>query len=208
MTPGALRAALTPGRDEARRWAEEELSRQEYQEADLTLLQRLGEAISRFLSDLVAPVAEFESAWLFVVVVLVVAALAVLIVWRVRRGSGGSLSDPYRPLDLQVAGIDPAELRARADRAAAAKDWNRAVQERVRAVMAELDRAGLVEITTASTTAELTASAARARPDEAADLTWAGGAFDAVTFGDAVADAADHRRIADLDRRLLSGVRS
>ena len=43
-------------------------------------LQRLGEAISRFLSDLVAPVAEFESAWLFVVVVLVVAALAALLV--------------------------------------------------------------------------------------------------------------------------------
>ncbi|GAA4395109.1 DUF4129 domain-containing protein [Brevibacterium sp. R8603A2] len=204
----AWAAPLNPDRDSAQRWAEEELSKQEYQEADLTLLQRLGAAISDFFSELTAPVADIRSVWLIVLVVLVVAALAVLVVWRVRRGSGGSLSDPYRPLAVLVPDVDPEELRARARAAAAAGDWTPAVQDATRALLVGLGRAEVIEVTTASTASELTTAAAAARPAEAGALHRVGRTFDDITFGTEAAAEADYERVRELDRRLTAGVRA
>lgn len=204
----AWAAPLAPGRDEAQRWAEEELSKQDYQEADLTLLQRLGAAISDFVGELAAPVADVRSVWLIVLVLLVIAALAALVVWRVRRGSGGSLSDPYRPLTVLVPDSDPAELRASARAAAAAGDWTLAVQESTRALLVDLGRAEVIEVTTASTASELTAAAAAARPAEAGELSRAGSTFDDITFGTETAAESDYTRVRDLDRRLTAGVRA
>lgn len=205
----SVRAApLAPDRDTARRWAEEELAKQEYQEADLTLLQRLGAAISEFLSGITAPIADIRSVWLIVLVVLVVLALAGLVVWRVRRGSGGSLSDPYRPLTVLVPDVDPEELRANARAAAAAGDWTLAVQEATRALLGALGRAEVIEVTTASTASELTAAAAAARPAESGELHRAGRTFDDITFGTETAAESDYTRIRDLDRRLTAGVRA
>lgn len=202
MSAPGQAAALAPNRDEAREWASDELSKQEYQEADLTLLQRLGRAISDALDRLFSSATGVESPWLVIPVILVVLALIALIVWRVRRGSGGSLSDPRRSVSLLVPGLDPQEMRARAAVAARARDWNLAVQESVRALLADLDQAGAIEIGAASTASELTRAAAAARPAEAPDLRAAGTLFDSVTFGEGSAAESDYRWITALDERL------
>jgi hypothetical protein len=203
---GAEEPVLAPGRDEARQWAEDELADPVYQESDLTLLERLGRAFNDLLDQLFGAAGAVQSPWLLFGVIALVILLVVLISWRVRRGSGGSLRVPRHEVNLTIAGLDPDELRARARRAAAAGEWNLAVQEGVRALMAALARSGEIDIGTASTASELARAAAAARPDHAASLVAAGAVFDAVTFGEGSADEATYRRIEALDGRLHGAV--
>ncbi|GAA4285132.1 hypothetical protein GCM10022261_26630 [Brevibacterium daeguense] len=197
---------LAPGRDEARQWAEDELADPVYRESDLTLLERLGRAFGDLLSDLFGAAGDIRSPWLLFGVIALVIALVVLIAWRVGRGSGGSLRVPRHDVRVADARLDPDELRARARRAAAARDWNLAVQEGVRALLAALARSGDIDIGAASTASELSRAAAAARPDHAVPLLDAGAVFDAVTFGEGSADEAAYRRIERLDDQLHGSV--
>lgn len=208
MSTDAQQPVIAPGRDEARGWAEEELARPEYQESDLTFLERIGRLFTDLFDDLMRGVAGVSSPWLIVIVVVIVAALIVLVIWRVQRGSGGGLSLPRYDAPFIVPDQDPDELRIRARAAADAGDWNTAVQEGARTVMAELGRADAIEIAAASTAAELSRDAARARPGHRDDLLWTGRIFDSVTFGDGTAREQDWERVARLDAELRkAGVR-
>lgn len=197
--PGRAPAALAqPSREEGQRWAEEELSNPRYGEADVTLLERIGRAISDFVGDLVDGASRIEHPLLIVVVVLAVIALVVGIVWFTRRSAGVPLDRRPERAPVFEAEMDPAALRRTSAEAAAAGDWRRAVQDLVRAVFAEQGRAGRIALDRSSTAHELAAAAGAALPGSAAAFAGLGALFDAVSFSgeetgpEALASAREH----------------
>lgn len=76
-----------PDRDEGQQWARDELSDPIYREADMTLFERIGRAITDFFSDMLDSAAGIESPLLTIVVVAAVIVLIVLAVWWTRRAA-------------------------------------------------------------------------------------------------------------------------
>lgn len=200
-----LAAAITPNRSEGREWAVRELSSDpQYRESDLTFFERLWQGIRDFFTAVLRPVTEANSPWLLIVIGVVIAVLIALIVWRIRRGSGSAL-DPlmFATADFDQ-GMDPQVLRVRAQQAASAGDFTLAVQDQVRAIMAQLARDHVIAITASSTARELAAHAAARRPAFADRLHDASALFDAVAFGGTAADRDDYAQLHDLDSALSS----
>lgn len=192
---------LTPERDEARRWAEKKLSEPEYRDADLSPLEKLGRAIDRFFDGLISSAAAIDSPWTLLVIAALIVGLVVLVIWRVGRGTSGGVDlaafDPAQRAET----INPQAFWDAAQTAAGKGDYTLAVQNGVRAIFARFVAAGLIDMTAASTASELAGAAAAACPPAAADAHAAGALFDAVTFGEAHASAANwHDLLARAER--------
>lgn len=197
---------LVPDGDEARRWAEEELSNPRYADAEPTWFDLVARDIGRFIADLfsadngqgVGPVA------LVVVSVIIVAALiTALIVWgRPRR----SLATARRRIDLLGDPDDrtAAELRAEAERRARDGDWDAATVLRYRALARALWERDLVEPAPGATAQAIAREAGGIFPDEADALRRAALAFDDVRYLEHPGDEATYRALAETDDRLRS----
>ncbi|MYM20879.1 DUF4129 domain-containing protein [Brevibacterium sp. 5221] len=193
-------AAIAPGREEAREWAHRELSSDpDYRDSDVTFFERIGAAIRALFSSLGEAVGGIESPWLVLVLLAAIAGLAVLIVLRVRRGTGSALDPALFERPALARGADPDRLRAASAAAWARGELGLAVQERARTVFAVLARRGELTVGPASTAAELSAAAAARLPAHAASLRAAGELFDAVTFGEHAATPADYEALVALD---------
>lgn len=195
---------LTPERDEARRWAEKKLSEPEYRDADLSPLEKLGRAIDRFFDGLIDSAAALDSPWTLLIIAAIVIGLVVLVIRRVRRGTSGGVDlaafDPAQRAET----INPQAFWDAAHAAAGEGDFTLAVQNGVRAIFARLVSLGLIDMTAASTASELARAAAAACPPAAADAHAAGGLFDAVTFGEAHATAADWQDLLARAERITA----
>ncbi|WP_286957053.1 DUF4129 domain-containing protein [Brevibacterium sp. UBA7493] len=193
---------LTPDRDEARRWAEKKLSEPEYRDADLSPLEKLGRAIDRFFDGIIDSVAALDSPWTLLIIAAIIVGLVVLVIRRVRRGTSGGVDlaafDPAERAET----IDPQAFWDAAQTAAGKGDYTLAVQNGVRAIFARFVAAGLIDMTAASTASELAGAAAAACPPAAADAHAAGALFDAVTFGEAHASAADWQDLLSRAERI------
>lgn len=193
---------LTPERDEARRWAEKKLSEPEYRDADLSPLEKLGRAIDRFFDGLISSAAAIDSPWTLLVTAALIIGLVVLVIWRVRRGTSGGVDlaafDPAQRAET----INPQAFWDAAHAAAAGGDYTLAVQNGVRAIFAQFVSLSLIDMTAASTASELARAAASACPPAAADAHAAGALFDAVTFGEAHASAADWQDLLSRAERI------
>lgn len=197
-----------PSRDEGQEWARDELSDPIYQDADLTLFERIGRAISEFLDDLFSAAADIQSPWLIGVIILAILAMIALIVWWTRRSAGVRLESIAPRHAVFRSELDPSALRRTSAAAASAEDWRLAIQDLVRAVFAEQAVAKRITIDKSSTAQELAAAAGSARPQSAADFRKLASLFDAVSFsGDAVT-REDWVRASDLDRRIAKGTQS
>lgn len=194
-----------PDRDEGQRWARDELSDPVYREADMTLFERIGRAITDFFSDLLDSAAGIESPVLTIVVVAAVIALIVLAVWWTRRAADVRLEHVAARQPVFRSQLDPVALRRTAAEAAAAEDWALAVQDLVRAVFAEQSKAQRIVIDRASTAQELAAASSAALPRSAAGFTALASLFDDVSFsGNRVTrDAWEHA--GALDARITTG---
>lgn len=194
-----------PSRDEGQQWARDELSDPVYREADMTLFERIGRAISDFLDDLFEAATGIESPWLLAVVAVAVVAMVVLIVWWTRRSAGVRLESiaPRQPVFRSE--LDPVALRRTSAEAAAAEDWRLAIQDLVRAVFAEQAAAKRIVIDRSSTAQELAAASAAARPGSSTDFTDLAAVFDEVSFSGSAATRADWDRARDIDGRITRG---
>ena len=195
---------FVPDGDEARRWAEEELSRPRYAEAKPTWFDLMARDIARFLGDLfsaqnggsIGPIA------LIVVSVIIVAALIVaLLVWgrprrsrAVRRGG----------MDLLGASDDrsAAQLRSDADRAARDGDWDTATVLRYRALARSLLERDLIDPAPGATAQSIAREASTVFPDEAAAMRRAAVAFDDVRYLGHPATSDSYQDLAETDERL------
>lgn len=201
-----LADVYVPDGDEARRWAEEELSQQKYADAKPTWFDRLAQSVWDFIANLFDPerTANVGPGALIIVSVLIVAALvAVLIIWgRPRR------SHAVRAARTALLGADDdrtaAQLRAEAGRLAAAGDWDEATVLRFRALARGLLERDLIDPAPGATAQAIARDVGAVFPAEAAPVHTAAVSFDDVRYLRHPATAETYAQLAATDDRLTA----
>lgn len=191
---------VTPDADEARRWAEEELSRGVY--APRTgLLERFVEWLAGWLDALSAYAGGSPVVPVAIVVLVTAAVVAALVIGPPLRRRRDRI--PTRGV-LDGEPRSAAELRAAADDAGARGDYTAAVLDRFRAIVRDLADRALVTDAPGVTAHEAASAAGVRLPGLAGDLVRASELFDRVRYGRRTADASADTWLADLDRRVRS----
>jgi hypothetical protein len=189
---------IDPDRDQARRWAQEELSKPEYARARPGWFERLVDWLSQHLHRVSGSAGLGDGQSLALLVALVVAAVVVgLLVRRNVRLRVAEASAP--PSVLGDSTLSGAEHRRLAERAYEQGRYGDAVREWLRALARRLDERGLLDPQPGRTADELAAQAARFLPDLGAELGWAAGTFDEVSYGGRPARADEAERLRRLD---------
>lgn len=195
---------LTPDGDEARRWAEEELSKPAYAEAEPTLFDRVARAIGDFLGRLFST--QLDGPWgsaFAIIAAVVVVALIILafVVWgvpRARHRSRVAIAELFGESDARSA----AELRADAERAAERSDWDAAIVLRFRALARAVVERGVVEAPPGTTVHGFARRTGRAFPASADALEEAAKAFDDVRYLRRPGTESLYRRVATVDAEI------
>ncbi|WP_228282780.1 hypothetical protein [Brevibacterium atlanticum] len=151
-----------------REWVEHELSKSEYSANDLTPLEQIGRWLSNLWESLVGAALRANSPWLLILVVLALAGIIALIVWRVRRVGLRRTGVPLSAFDPVVSLPEPGPWRERAARAAAAGDFRTAVLDESRAIFAVLSVKQIVSLESSATANEIAQDAEAELPDHAA----------------------------------------
>ncbi|MEU6528396.1 DUF4129 domain-containing protein [Streptomyces sp. NPDC046928] len=192
---------LTTPRDPAREAARRELSKSMYHEDDPSWFQRALDTFWDWVEDLFdgAATATPGGPLGLVVVILVVLAVIGLLWWR--------LGTPRREPVSSTALFDDrprsaADHRSAAEAHAAQGHWNRAVQERMRAIVRALEERALLDVRPGRTADEAAADAGRPLPSHADRLRAAAHAFDDVAYGGRTATRQTYQNLATLDRDL------
>lgn len=198
LGPSTTDVPVVPDAETARRWAFDELADPAYHQGESLLssflrwlegLFTLPEGLGGL--TLPGPVALLVIAG--VVVLLVVVTLLVIgPVRRSRRAASGAV------LDVEDT-RGSAELRAAAERAEVATDWDTAVLERFRAIARALEERVVLDERPGRTAHEVALDAAAALPDQLAALTHASDVFDGVCYGGRRATQADAAALRRLD---------
>ena len=199
MNPLPLDVFIPDG-DEARRWAEQELTRPEYQAARPTWFDEFVAGIVNWFLGLftergaggLAPVV------VTVIVIVIVAALVVaLLVWGRPRAS----RTVRRRRDLLGERDDRTaeQLRADAERRAREQDWDGAVVLRFRALARDLVERDLIDPAPGATAQSIARDAGVPFPAFGERLHSAATAFDAVRYLRTAADEAQYRALAATD---------
>lgn len=197
---------LIPDGDEARRWAEEELSNPRYADARPTWFDLLARDIGRFLADLfnsdnsagIGP-----SALIIVCIIIVAALVAALIIWgrprrsRAVRRSGGALLGAD---DDRTA----AQLRAEAERSARGGDWDEATVLRFRALARGLLERDLIDPTPGATAQSIAREISTVFPVESGPVRSAAAFFDDVRYLRHPATRESYSELAATDDRLVA----
>jgi hypothetical protein len=192
-----------PDGDQARQWAEDELSKQAYQAAEPTWFDEWARGIVKWFSDLFSGkgTGDLAPVLLTVIVVVIVLALVVaLLVWGRPRASRSA----RRRTELLGERDDrtAAQLRTEADRAARDRDWDTAVVLRYRALARGLLERDLIDPTPGDTAQGIARQAAAPFPGFADRLHAAATAFDAVRYLRIPADEETYTLLAAMDDEL------
>ncbi|MFJ6531848.1 DUF4129 domain-containing protein [Microbacterium sp. NPDC091662] len=195
---------FVPDGDEARRWAEEELSNPRYADAKPTWFDLMARDIGRFLADLFSSdngAGIGPSALIIVTVIIAAALVAALIIWgrprssrAVRRAAG----------DLLGAADDrsAAQLRSDAERAARERDWDSATILRYRAIARSLRERDLIDPAPGATAQSIARDASTVFVEEAGAMRRAASSFDDVRYLGHTASAETYRDLVDTDDRI------
>lgn len=195
---------LTPDGDEARKWAEQELSDAAYRIAEPTLFDRITQAIGQFISDLftVSPSGGLGSAFALIAALIIVAVIVVaFVVWgrpRAPQRSHATTGELFDGPERRTA----AQLRAAAESHASREEWEAAVVLRFRAVARRLDERGAVDTLPGATVHVFARAATKAFPDAAGELDAVARVFDDVRYLRRPGNADLYRRVVDLDSAL------
>lgn len=205
MTPSPVIEVFIPDGDEARRWAEDELSQQEYEAAKPTWFDQLASDIWEWILGLFRPEGAGTAAPIaavVIVIVLIAALVVALLVWGRPRASRTT----RRNADLLGERDDrtAAQLRAEAERRARERDWDGAVVLRFRALARALIERDLIDPAPGATAQGIAREAIPSLPGFADRLHSAATAFDAVRYLRTPADEADYRALAATDDDIRS----
>lgn len=192
---------VTPDEDEARRWAERELSRPRYAEAEPTPLDRIAQAIGDAIGRLFS--SDLPGGWgpwvaVIAAVIAVVVIVAAFAIWGRPRISR-RLPTRTEMLFGETEQRSAAQLRQDAASRAERGEWDDAVVLRFRALARGLVERGAVDLSPGATVHEFARAAARAFPASATDLDVAAAAFDDVRYVRRPGTAELYRRIAAVD---------
>lgn len=197
---------LIPDGDEARRWAEEELSNPRYADAKPTWFDLLARDIGRFLADLfssdnganVGP-----SALIIVSIIIFAALVTALIIWgRPRRAQAvrRQLGDLLGADDDRSA----AQLRADADRSARNGEWDEATILRFRALARGLLERDLIDPSPGATAQAIAREVVSVFPAEADAVRSAAVSFDDVRYLRHPSTQERYAELAATDDRLAA----
>lgn len=211
VTAIAARAADTvppiePDGDEARRWAETELSDPMYDIAEPTPLDRIAQALRDFIGSLFST--ELNGQWgslvaliaAGIVIALIVVAFAVWGVPRSSRRARATSATLFGEEEVRSA----AELRAAAASAARRSDWDEAVVLHFRALARGCVERGVVDTPPGATVHAFARAAARAFPGLADRLEAAAAAFDDVRYLRRPGTPELYRLVADTDAAVVA----
>jgi hypothetical protein len=188
---------VTPDARTGRQWAIDELSKAEYHQ-HTSILRRVLDWIAHLFSG---KVHGLPNIWASLVVVAVVVAgvlVAYLVAGPVRR----TARDRASHVVLTDDALSADELRDRADEAAQAGHWERAVVERFRAVVRSLEERTVLDEQPGRTADEAAHAAGDVLPPCADDLVLAARAFDDVLYGHAEPGPAEDRILRAVDARV------
>lgn len=192
---------LTPDGDEARRWAEQELSDPVYDIAEPTPFDRVARAIGDFLEWLLNP--DVSGVWgsafaIVVTIVIVLVIVAAFLIWGRPRITRRAAARPD-PLFADSEQRSAAELRAAAAERARAEDWNAAIVLRFRAIARGCIERGVIDPPPGATVHGFARAAAQAFPQLAARLEAAASAFDDVRYLRRPGTARLYALVAEVD---------
>ncbi|MBO1266824.1 DUF4129 domain-containing protein [Arthrobacter cavernae] len=197
----ATEPPVTPDRDEARRWAIEELAKPQYPAAQPSWLDQLWRDFLDWLASLdsgnTGPNGDIAVA-LFGALAVVLVIVAVILVrprLNARRRTAKDVFDGEPALDADV-------YRSRASAAAGRSDWQTAVVEQFRALVRSAEDRTVIEARAGRTADEAAAQLGQAFGPARQRLDSAATVFDAVRYGKAGASAADYEAVRNLDADL------
>ena len=200
---GGRVSAADVSRDDARRAAEKELSREEYAAEQPGLLERGLEWVFRRLGELldgISSVTPGGNAGL-VLVLLLLALLAAVLVARVRPVRRGAAPGA---VFAGAAELTAAQHRDRAEQAAAEARWSDAVRERMRAIVRELEDRGVLNPAPGRTAGEVARDGGQGVPALAEDLARAARTFDEVSYGGRPGTAASYAVLVEVDAAVTN----
>ena len=192
-----------PGRDAARRAAQQELSRHDYDAARPSLLVRLiGRAVRAVLSAFDAASARVPGgrAGLVLLLVLLVGMVVLLLVRLRPTGSGVRRETVFGTGSTVSSG----EHRDRAQACLTAGDVPGAVRERMRAVVRLLEERGVLDPRPGRTAVEVARDAGARVPGLAGPVREAASLFDEVVYGGRRADRAAYEQMVALDEAITA----
>lgn len=195
---------IDPDADTARRWLEDELSKNVYREDGQSWLQSILEWVSRLferVGDATGGLAvagipgSVVAAVLFVVLL---AGLLYLVLGPIRRSrrtktSATVFEDDDRSADAMSRAADDAAERG---------DWDTAVLERFRSIVRRAEGAGWVAVIPGMTAYEFVEEAGHAVAALATELLWAGDIFDRVRYGHSSGTAQAYERLLGLEQAV------
>lgn len=194
-----------PDGDEAQQWAEDELSKPEYQQAkpnwfDQLVRDVVDGIIGLFNGDGTGSVAPI--ALTIIAIVLIAAIVVALIIWGRPRASRAvrRRTDLLGERDDRTA----AQLRADADRAAKAGDPGAAVVLRFRAIARSLLERDLIDPAPGATAQGISREASSVFPALAGRLHDAAALFDRIRYLDVAADGSDYRTMTEIDAAVAA----
>lgn len=183
------------------------LARPEFITEPSSVLDRGRDAVFDRLGELLDAVTRAGTGSIVGWAIVAILVLAVLVaVWRFSRSVGADavvapLAAPFGPR----SGTDWRSIAAEAE---AQGNWRAALRGRWRALVADLDRQGLVEEIPGRTAGEYRRQLGASAPAAAADFAGATAIFEDVWYGDLPAGADEVRRLSSLSERVLAAIRA
>ncbi|MDN4474902.1 DUF4129 domain-containing protein [Demequina sp. SYSU T00192] len=196
---------LTPDAETARRWAVEELAKDEYRDGGTSWLERVLRWFSDLLEGLGDGVSGAAGPTGTVIAVAVGLALVALVLWLVvgpmRRNRRAAAEEGLFADERGAAAL------AEAARAAASSgDWESATLDLYRALVRDLAERDVIVLTPGLTAAEAAERAAAVLPALASRLRTDADAFDGIRYGHVPATEATYAHVLET-MRACAGAR-
>ncbi|GAA3281939.1 DUF4129 domain-containing protein [Paenarthrobacter aurescens] len=193
---------MTPDRDEARRWAIEELSNPRYPDATPGWLEQIWRDFMDWLSSLDGGSGTGPDLAVPLLVVLALALIIAAIVF-VRPRLNARRSKEAADLYGEDTSIDAEGYRARAATAADGGNWPSAVVDQFRALVRSAEEKDIIDVRAGRTADEAAAQLGGVFGTAQVKLMAAAGIFDAVRYGEHPATRTDYESVRRLDAELL-----
>ncbi|XAS66209.1 DUF4129 domain-containing protein [Micrococcaceae bacterium Sec5.7] len=194
---------VLPDREEARRWAVEELSKPDYSHAWPGWIDGLWKQLTDWLRSLDGSGAGVDGTAAAPLIGVVIAVLIGVAIVLVRPRLNPSLRPRTDMFDADNA-VSSAGYRERAAASAARGDWRAAVVDQFRALVRSAEDRDVIEPRPGRTADEVAGQLAHSYGAAADRLNEAARTFDAIRYGRADADAGDYAAIVDLELSLVS----
>ncbi|MET9200578.1 DUF4129 domain-containing protein [Gordonia sp. NPDC003585] len=204
----ALAAGLDPDNEQAREWAKDELSKQEYQPKEPNWLQRAGENILEWFANTFTGLGDVSQPLTIIFWVLVAAVATWLIIYLarfVRRTPKKKTTDTETA--QSVLGSEPMsakQLREQAREALDGGDFDACVVAAMRAVAQRAFERRLLDDAPSLTAHEVATRLVRRFPDHTTRLRDCADLFDAIAYGDRHASRDQAHRALELESELAS----